>query len=142
MNAPVLTLLRQRSPFLFANSFVPTEDPDTFSTFYQFHGSEPFFAGHFPGDPIVPGVLLIEGMAQAARIALCERFRAPSKGFIVGIERARFTRLVRPPETVRFTARLKPTHDGQAPQGFFEATCSAFVGEERAARADLKITIR
>jgi beta-hydroxyacyl-ACP dehydratase FabZ len=77
--------------------------------------NEEFFAGHFPGHPIVPGVLLIEAMAQAGGILLLQDNpdRARKLLYFMAIERARFRRPVVPGDQVRFEVdvlRLKTQH--------------------------------
>ena len=134
------TILRHCDPFLFVDNFRPLADDSGVETSYRYTGNEQFFSGHFPGDPIVPGVLLIEAMAQAARLALIWRLDSLSFGHLVGISRARFNRIIRPPDTVRFVARVTTVPDTDG--GFFDSACAAFVGDERAARADLTLSIR
>jgi len=68
----------------------------------QFGGEEPFFQGHFPGNPIVPGVLLAEAMAQTAGIAI----GGPGKTFLLTAIRAmKFLRPIRPREEIHFRAK-------------------------------------
>jgi 3-hydroxyacyl-[acyl-carrier-protein] dehydratase len=66
-------------------------------------GSEDFFAGHFPGAPVMPGVLLMESLAQAAGIWLLRASPDPSRVEIqvVGIDEAKFRRLVTPGDQLR-----------------------------------------
>jgi 3-hydroxyacyl-[acyl-carrier-protein] dehydratase len=136
------TILRHCQPFLFVDSFKPLADDSGVETSYRYTGDEEFFSGHFPGDPIVPGVLLIEAMAQAARLALIWRLDSLSFGNLVGISRARFNKIIRPSATVRFLARVTAIPDTSDDSGFFGASCTAFFGNERAARADLTLSVR
>lgn len=77
--------------------------------------NEPFFQGHFPGHPVMPGVLLIEGMAQAAGILLLSS-KPELKGklvYFMSIDRARFRRPVVPGDRVRYEVdvlRLRSSH--------------------------------
>jgi 3-hydroxyacyl-[acyl-carrier-protein] dehydratase len=70
--------------------------------------NEPFFMGHFPGRPIMPGVLIIEAMAQAGILCLfaLDKVKAGSDFFFGGIERARFRRAVLPGDSLRIEVRL------------------------------------
>lgn len=74
-----------------------------------FPADEPFFAGHFPGLPVVPGVFLLESLAECARRALAEE--APGRRFtLTGVTGVRFRRRVEPGDRAQFEAR--PLADG------------------------------
>jgi beta-hydroxyacyl-ACP dehydratase FabZ len=70
--------------------------------------NEPFFDGHFPGQPVMPGVLILEGMAQAGGILLLEdpARRAGKLIYFMSIERARFRRPVVPGDQLRFEVEV------------------------------------
>ena len=74
-----------------------------------------FFGGHFPDDPIVPGVILLEFVAQTANLLLSHRVGKVVQGFLVGVEEAKFNLSVRPGQTVvaevRFSRELAPGAD-------------------------------
>src|SRR4051812_21820367 len=93
----LVALLPHRPPFLFIDDVDAVEPSVNIRAHYRVTGSEPFLAGHFPGNPIFPGVLQLEALAQAGAIAVLAdaRFagRLPLFG---GVEDARFRRLVRP----------------------------------------------
>jgi len=65
----VLSLLPQKPPFLFIDRILELSETHIVAE-YRFKEDESFYAGHFPGDPVTPGVILIETMAQAGLVAL------------------------------------------------------------------------
>jgi beta-hydroxyacyl-ACP dehydratase FabZ len=94
--------------------------------------NEPFFNGHFPGFPVMPGVLIVEAMAQAAGVMVLELIpeRASKRVFLAGINEARFRRPVVPGDQVRLDVHL--VH-GRPTRAKMEG--KAYVGEELVAEA-------
>jgi 3-hydroxyacyl-[acyl-carrier-protein] dehydratase len=140
MNAPIQSLLRQLPPFLFVSSYESLGE-EGIETTYHVSGAEPFFEGHFPGEPVFPGVLIIEAMAQAARIALADQFGERKAGFLAGVSKARFSKPVIPPQNLRIRAVLQDPNQVLV-TNFANAKCTAFIGRHRAARADIQLSIR
>ena len=98
---PISLGLPHREPFLFVESVDKLEAGKLAECSKTFGGTEPFFRGHFPGNAIVPGVLLLEGMAQTAGMAIGR----PEKLYLLtAIRSMKFLRPVRPLETIRFKA--------------------------------------
>jgi 3-hydroxyacyl-[acyl-carrier-protein] dehydratase len=98
---PISAGLPHREPFIFVDSVDQLEAGRLAECTKTFRGDEPFFEGHFPGNAIVPGVLIAEGMAQTAGIAL----GGPGKMFLLTAIRAmKFLRPVRPAELIKFRA--------------------------------------
>jgi len=93
-------LLAHRSPFLFVDEGEISNDERRAWGRHRFSADEPFFVGHFPGDPIVHGVILLEMAAQTANLLLSHRARRQVRGHLVAIDEAKFNLPVRPNQTV------------------------------------------
>jgi 3-hydroxyacyl-[acyl-carrier-protein] dehydratase len=111
----ILTLLPHRYPFLMVDRIVDMDGDRSAIGIKNVTANEPYFQGHFPGNPVMPGVLLIEGMAQTAG-ALCmrhlEAFKQPPLVYFMAIDKARFRRPVVPGDTVHYHVQ-KMRHRGR-----------------------------
>jgi 3-hydroxyacyl-[acyl-carrier-protein] dehydratase len=101
----ILKLLPHRYPFLLIDKIIEMDGDNSAIGIKNVSMNEPFFQGHFPNFPVMPGVLLIEGMAQTAG-ALCvaslEQNYEPQIVYFMAIDRARFRRPVLPGDTVHY----------------------------------------
>ena len=133
--------LPHRAPFLFIDDAVVDGSLEQVTATHTFKLDEPYFSGHFPGNPIVPGVVLIECMAQACRLLLNVRMERVVPGYLVGVETAKFLSLVRPLQTVTFDCRLEPHFSSEESQSMqmYSFRCSAFVEKVRCARCSLQL---
>ncbi len=91
-------ILPHREPFLLVDEVLELEENKRIVAVKHVLASEPYFAGHFPGAPVMPGVLIVEAMAQAGALLLLREVpdRESKLVFFAGIDRARFRQPVFP----------------------------------------------
>ena len=99
--AEILAAIPHREPFLLIDEIVTREEHRIVCR-KRFSGEEYFFAGHYPGQPIVPGVILCEAAMQAGAVLLSGFFSGTNDGVPVAtrMNDVRFKRIVRPGETI------------------------------------------
>ena len=98
----LLDLLPHRPPFRFIDAVEQLRPGDDITARYRVTGDEGFLAGHFPGNPVFPGVIQIEALAQAGAIVLlCLEQYAGKLPLFGGMEKIRFRRVVRPGDELR-----------------------------------------
>jgi 3-hydroxyacyl-[acyl-carrier-protein] dehydratase len=138
----LLKLLPHRYPFLLVDRIVAVRGDESCIGIKNVTFNEPFFQGHFPGQPVMPGVLLIEGMAQTAG-AICTlslgKDRPPKKVLFLTVDKAKFRRPVVPGDIVEYhmtklaQRRLMWWYKGEAKvanQLVAEAEVGAMIAEE------------
>ena len=100
-------VLPHRDPFVWVSRIVECEPGAHVVAELDVSPDLPLFAGHFPTHPVLPGVILMEALAQAASFcALVGRGDEGTLGFFTGIDKAKFRRQVRPGDTVRLEATI------------------------------------
>lgn len=105
----IMERIPHRSPFLFIDSIVSCEPGKSLVATKDLRIDEPFFAGHFPEHPVMPGVLIVEAMAQAACVLIWETLPPVERNFIsylAGLEKTRFRRPAMPGERIDITIDL------------------------------------
>jgi len=104
----ILGILPHRYPFLLVDRIVSIEEGKKIIGIKNVTFNEPFFQGHFPGNPVMPGVLIVEAMAQVGAVLLLRGVpdREHKLVYFAGIDRARFRRPVTPGDQVRFEVEV------------------------------------
>jgi 3-hydroxyacyl-[acyl-carrier-protein] dehydratase len=137
----ILRYLPHRYPFLLIDRVLSYESGKTIEALKNVTINEPFFVGHFPHHPVMPGVLIIEAMAQAAAILsfVTMGAKADNKSiyYFVGIDNARFKRPVTAGDSLRITVNLT-----RHVRGIWKFSAVARVEDVVAAEAELMCTVR
>jgi 3-hydroxyacyl-[acyl-carrier-protein] dehydratase len=127
--AAIEALIPHRDPFLLIDRVTELDAGKRAVGEHTFTGDEWYQAGHFPGNPIVPGVILVESMAQVATVmAMALPDYRDGLGLFAGIDEMRFKRVVKPGDTARFVAEIEKMR-----RGFARVAVHTFVGDELAA---------
>ena len=130
----ILRLLPHRYPFLMVDRIVDMDGDRSAKGIKNVTANEPFFAGHFPGHPIMPAVLIIEAMAQVGGFMLLNRVADPGSKLVyfIGIDNAKFRRPVIPGDQLRFELGLIKLKGR-----ICKMRGEAYVGEHLVAEAEL-----
>ncbi len=135
----ILKILPHRYPFLLVDKILELEPQKRVVAEKNVTINEPFFQGHFPGYPVMPGVLIVEAMAQAGGILLLDAFPEPEKHlvFFLSIDKVKFRQQVVPGDTLRFELEMMM---------FRRNTCKmkgmAFVGDNLVTEAELMAIVK
>ncbi len=130
-------ILPHRDPFLLIDEVLELEPGKRVVARKQIAEDEWYLSGHFPGRPVMPGVLIVEAMAQTGAVAvLSEEENRGRLAFFAGIDDCRFKRIVEPGDQLELTCELDRV---RGPIGRGNAT--ARVGDELAARATLTFAV-
>lgn len=135
----IIKILPHRYPFLLVDRIESLKEGEEVVGIKNVSVNEPFFAGHFPGNPIMPGVLIIEAMAQVGGILAFHsspKEWAGSLVYFMGIDKVRFRKPVVPGDQLR----LKLTTIRQK-QRIFKMRGEAYVGDTLVAEAELMAAI-
>ncbi len=130
-------ILPHRDPFLLIDEVIELEPGKRVVARRAVRAEDPWFAGHFPGRPVMPGVLIVEAMAQTGAIAvLFEEANRGKIAFFAGIDDCRFKRVVEPGDVLTLTCEIAEL---RGPIGRGKAT--AYVGDALAARGTLTFAV-
>jgi 3-hydroxyacyl-[acyl-carrier-protein] dehydratase len=134
----VMRLLPHRYPFLLVDRVIECTKGESIRAIKNVTFNEPFFTGHFPHRPVMPGVIIIEALAQAAGIlAFTTADVVPDEStrfYFVGIDKARFRKPVEPGDQLILTARLE-----RQMRGIWKFSTAAYVGEDEVTSAEMMV---
>lgn len=102
----IMKRLPHRYPFLLVDRIIDIQPGESIVGIKNVTFNEPFFQGHFPGQPIMPGVLIVEAMAQVAGIAAFSSGMGGKAVYFMSIEKAKFRRPVVPGDQIRLEIRV------------------------------------
>jgi 3-hydroxyacyl-[acyl-carrier-protein] dehydratase len=137
----ILKLLPHRYPILLVDRVLSIEKGKSIKALKNVTINEPFFVGHFPRRPVMPGVLVVEAMAQTAALlsfaSLDQRPDDNAVYYFAGIDRARFKRPVEPGDQLVMDVELI-----RSKGGIYKFKGAARVGEQVACEAEIMCTMR
>lgn len=137
----ILTRLPHRYPFLLVDRVLSIEKGKSIRALKNVTINEPFFQGHFPYRPVMPGVLMLEALAQAAALLAFDAIDAtPNEDsiyYFAGMDGVRFKRPVEPGDQLILAVELL-----RMKAGVFKFKARALVGEELAVEAELTCAVR
>ena len=136
--AEIRRLLPHREPFLFVDEVTDIEPGRRLVALKRVRADEPFFAGHFPGAPVMPGVLIVEALAQAGALLLFREIpnRESKLLFFAGIDQARFRAPVFPGDDLRLEIEVLSFRGSRS-----KMIGKAYVGDKLVAEAELLATM-
>jgi UDP-3-O-[3-hydroxymyristoyl] N-acetylglucosamine deacetylase/3-hydroxyacyl-[acyl-carrier-protein] dehydratase len=134
----ILDILPHRYPFVLIDRVVEIKGVEEIVAIKNVTFNEPYFGGHFPGNPVMPGVLQLEAMAQATGILIVRWNNwIPKPAFFMSADNVKFRKPVRPGDQLRIHSKLKKVRSGKI--AVAEVSCS--VDGHVVSSADLMITI-
>ena len=130
--------LPQRDPLQLVDRVLECYKGDRIKAIKNVTANEPYFVGHFPHRPVMPGVIIIEALAQTAGLlAFVTADVVPddsTRFFFVGIDKARFRKPVEPGDTLILTAKLE-----RSMRGIWKFAVVAYVGDDEVTSAELMV---
>lgn len=132
-NIEIQKIIPHRYPFLLVDKIIELEEGKRAVGIKNVTINEPFFQGHFPGNPIMPGVLIVEAMAQVGAVIVMTLEENKGKlGVFTGIDKVRFRKQVRPGDTLRIEVEMIAIK-----RNIGKADATAYVGDELACKGVL-----
>ncbi len=133
----IMKVIPHRYPFLLVDRIDEIVEGEKVVATKNVTMNEPFFQGHFPQLPVMPGVLIIEAMAQAGAVAVLSKEEFKGKiAFLAAVDKAKFRKNVVPGDTLRLEVELlKLKKNAGVAKGI------AYVGDKKAAEAEITFMI-
>jgi beta-hydroxyacyl-ACP dehydratase FabZ len=130
----IRALLPHRYPFLLVDRIIELEVDRRIVGVKNVTINEPFFQGHFPGRAVMPGVLILEAMAQVGGVLALKSVRSGGRPlmYLTGVSEAKFRKPVVPGDQIRFEVQSIKRRDP-----FWKMQAKAFVGEDLASEAEI-----
>lgn len=136
-NVEIQNIIPHRYPFLLVDKIIELEEGKRAVGIKNVTINEPFFQGHFPGYPVMPGVLIIEALAQVGAVALLSMSEYKGKlGLFAGIDKVRFRKQVVPGDTLKLVTELVSIK-----RTIGKANAIAYVGDEIAVEGELMFAV-
>jgi 3-hydroxyacyl-[acyl-carrier-protein] dehydratase len=127
----IMSILPHRYPFLLVDRVTALEPSVAVTGIKNVTMNEPFFQGHFPGNPVMPGVLIIEAMAQVAGILAFKSGMQGSQVYFMSIDKVKFRKPVFPGDQLRFEVKVL-----QIRGNVWKFSGEAFIEDKLATEAD------
>jgi len=135
----IMKFLPHRYPFILVDRILNLVPGEMITALKNVTINEPFFQGHFPTYPIMPGVLIVEAMAQAAGVLALESMPAEKQGrpvFFMGLDRVKFRKPVVPGDQLLLKIQILKSRSN-----IVKASAKAFVEDEVVAEAEIMATL-
>jgi 3-hydroxyacyl-[acyl-carrier-protein] dehydratase len=131
-------ILPHRYPFLLVDRIISVEEGKSAVGIKNVSVNEPFFQGHFPGCPVMPGVLILEALAQVGAVAVLKMPEFAGKIILfASMDKVRFRRQVVPGDVLRLEVEVQKLRGS-----FGKSYAVAYVGEEMAAEAEMMFALQ
>jgi 3-hydroxyacyl-[acyl-carrier-protein] dehydratase len=128
----IMNIIPHRPPFLLIDRVTDMVPGESCTAIKNVSMNEPHFVGHFPGEPVMPGVLIVEAMAQAGAVSILSKEEFKGKtAYFGGINNVKFKKMVTPGDTLRLEVSID-----KLKKNIGTGTGKAYVGDEVACSAE------